>query len=216
LGNKCNILVERLKRLWQVNYANFKIYSINDGIYICKNKNDTLMKKIIITACMLVGILLNSQAQRISKNAIGLRLSEFDGLGIAASYQHGLQNNHRIELDLGVWNHNYHRDGVYYDSQTVKVVGLFQWVLPIQNRFNWYVGVGGGAGTFNNKEDNDYPDNGAFGLVAGDIGVEYSFKFPLQLFIDVRPEVGFGDYRYTNRGYNNFGPDIGTGARFRF
>lgn len=172
----------------------------------------------MITACMIVGMVFNGQAQKISKNALGLRLSDYYGLGLAASYQRGLSTNHRLELDLGVWNHDYHRDGYKYDSQTVKLVGLFQWVMPIQNRFNWYVGVGGGVGTFNNRnrDENDYPDNAAFGLVAGDIGVEYNFKFPLQLFIDVRPEVGFGDYRYTNRQDTNFGPDIGTGARFRF
>ena len=174
------------------------------------------MKKVLVAVILIVGMVSNSQAQKIAKNALGLRLSDNYGIGLAASYQRGLSSNHRLELDLGVWNHDYRTDDYHYDTQTVKFVGLFQWVMPIQNRFNWYVGVGGGAGTFNNREDNDYPDNGAFGLVAGDIGVEYNFKFPLQLFIDVRPEVGFGDYRYTNREFNSFGPDIGTGARFRF
>ncbi len=181
-----------------------------------ETKNNSIMKKVIITAFMIVGILFQGQAQKFSKNALGLRLSDNYGLGLAASYQRSLAENHRIELDLGVWNHDYHRDGYQYNNQTVKFVGLFQWVFKIQKGFNWYVGVGGGAGTFNNRETNDYPDNGAFGLVAGDIGVEYNFKFPLQLFIDVRPEVGFGDYRYTNRDYTNLAPDIGTGARFRF
>ena len=178
------------------------------------------MKKVFVTAFMIVGLVFNSHAQKISKNALGLRLSENDGIGIGASYQRGLMKNYRLEFELGVRNHNYNNDGYHYDTQTVKFVGLFQWVWAIDKGFNWYAGIGGGFGSYSNREkenNNDYPDNGGFGLVAGDIGIEYNFrKFPLQLFVDVRPEVGFGDYKYTNSNLNTFGPDIGTGARFRF
>lgn len=178
------------------------------------------MKKVMITAFMIVGLIFSSQAQRSSKNALGLRLSENDGLGLEASYQRNLMKNYRLEFDLGVRNNDYRHDGYRYDSQTVKLVGLFDWVFDIKNGFKWYAGVGGGLGAYNNREkENNNPNdgNGAFGLVAGDIGVEYNFKnFPLQLFFDVRPEAGFGDYKYTNSNLNTFGPDIGTGARFRF
>jgi len=159
---------------------------------------------------MLAGMAFSAQAQSIAKNALGLRLGDNDGFGAEVSYQRGLGDNNRLELDLG-W-----RDSKYYDA--VKLVGLYQWVWNIEGGFNWYAGVGGGVGTFDYNYDgpgpfnNDYDDNGTFLLVAGDIGIEYKFDFPLQLSLDFRPELYFGDdYRD-----DNFGPDIALGARFTF
>ena len=168
------------------------------------------MKKLFLSAFMLAGMAFSTQAQSIAKNALGLRLGDNDGFGAEVSYQRGLGDNNRLELDLG-W-----RDSKYYDA--VKLVGLYQWVWNIEGGFNWYAGVGGGVGTFDYNYDgpgpfnNDYDDNGTFLLVAGDIGIEYKFDFPLQLSLDFRPELYFGDdYRD-----DNFGPDIALGARFTF
>lgn len=169
------------------------------------------MKKLFLSAFMLAGMAFSTQAQSIAKNALGLRLGDNDGFGAEVSYQRGLGENNRLELDLG-W-----RDSKHYDA--VKLVGLYQWVWNIEGGFNWYAGVGGGVGTFDYNYDgpgpdfdNDYDDNGTFLLVAGDIGIEYKFDFPLQLSLDFRPELYFGDdYRD-----DNFGPDIALGARFTF
>jgi hypothetical protein len=59
------------------------------------------MKKVILSAFMLLGLALSAQAQDISKNALGLRLGDNDGFGGEISYQRGLGGNNRLELDLG-------------------------------------------------------------------------------------------------------------------
>jgi len=171
------------------------------------------MKKLFLAAFMVAGVAFNAQAQEISKNAIGLRLGDNDGFGGEVSYQRRLSTDNRLELDLG-W-----RDSNHYDA--IKLVGLYQWVWNIEGGFNWYAGVGAGIGTFDYDYngpgpgpdfDNDYDDSGTFLLAAGDIGIEYNFDFPLQLSLDFRPELYFGDdFRD-----DNFGPDIALGVRFRF
>ncbi len=166
------------------------------------------MKKILFTAMALIGLAFGAQAQEIRKNALGLRLGDNDGFGGEISYQRALGDNNRLELDLG-W-----RDSKHYDA--IKVVGLYQWVWNIEGGFNWYAGVGGGLGTYN-FDDDDFPgdaddDGGTFLLVAGDIGIEYVFDIPLQLSLDFRPELYFGDdFRE-----DNWGPDIALGIRFTF
>lgn len=163
------------------------------------------MKKLFFTAFMLIGLAFNTQAQDISKNALGLRLGDNDGFGGEISYQRGLSDNNRLELDLGWRNSN--------DIDAIKIAGLYQWVWNIEGGFNWYAGVGGGLGTWNYNKNN-YKDDGSFFFAAGDIGIEYLFDIPLQLSLDFRPEIYFGgDYADYN---DNFGPDIALGIRYRF
>jgi len=168
------------------------------------------MKKLLLSAIMLVGLAFASNAQEISKNALGLRLGDNDGFGGEISYQRGLGDNNRLELNLG-WRNN-----DKYDA--FKLVGLYQWVWNIEGGFNWYAGVGGGVGSysndnnrFNNGNDNDYDDNGTYFLAAGNLGIEYNFDIPLLLSLDIRPELYFGD----DFG-NDFGPDIALGIRYQF
>ncbi|WP_130733652.1 hypothetical protein [Flavobacterium sp. J27] len=163
------------------------------------------MRKLFLTAFMLVGLVFSAQAQDISKNALGLRLGDNDGFGGEISYQRGLSDNNRLELDLGWRNSN--------DVDAIKLAGLYQWVWNIEGGFNWYAGVGGGLGTWNYNK-HGYKDDGSFFFAAGDIGIEYLFDIPLQLSLDFRPEIYFGgDYADFN---DNFGPDIALGIRYRF
>jgi hypothetical protein len=66
-----------------------------------KTKNH-YMKKIILSAVMLLGLAFSAQAQTISKNALGLRLGDSGGFGTEITYQRGLGDNNRLELDLGL------------------------------------------------------------------------------------------------------------------
>jgi hypothetical protein len=175
------------------------------------------MKKLILSAVMLVGLAISAQAQEVRDNALGVRLGDSDGFGGEISYQRGLSNNKRLEFDLG-W-----RNSGNYDA--MKLVGLHQWVWNIDGGFNWYAGVGAGVGTWsydrgnNNNWNNDWDDSGTFLLVAGDIGIEYVFDIPLQVSLDLRPELYFADGRNDNdfdNNYNSFGPDIALGIRFTF
>ncbi|MBF02508.1 MAG: hypothetical protein CMP76_04345 [Flavobacterium sp.] len=164
------------------------------------------MRKLILTAFMLVGLAFSSQAQDISKNALGLRLGDNDGFGGEISYQRGLSDNNRLEFDLG-WRNSNHVDAF-------KLVGLYQWVWNIEDGFNWYAGVGAGVGSWSIDEKYyGVKDSGSYFLAAGDIGIEYNFDFPLQLSLDFRPELYFGgDENYRD----DFGPDIALGIRYRF
>lgn len=166
------------------------------------------MKKIILSAFMLMGLAFSAQAQDISPNALGLRLGDNDGFGGEISYQRALSDNNRLELDLGWRNSN--------NVDAFKLTGLYQWVWAIDNGFNWYAGVGGGLGSWSYKYNNNsinIDDSGTFVYVAGDIGIEYGFEeVPILLSLDFRPELYFSDsYRS-----DNFGPDIALGIRFQF
>lgn len=163
------------------------------------------MKKLTIIGLMLFGFSLTSNAQEIAKNALGVRLGSNDGFGFEISYQRGLSDNNRLELDLGLRNTD--------NDDAFKIIGLYQWVWQIENRFNWYVGVGGGAGSWdnNNKNHQEYED-GAFFVLAGDIGIEYNFDIPLLISLDFRPEIYFGN-NYRN---DNYGSDIGLSLRYQF
>jgi len=163
------------------------------------------MKNFLFTAIMLVGLAFSTQAQNISKNAIGLRLGDNDGFGGEISYQRALSSNNRLELDLGWRNSNY--------VDAFKLIGLYQWVWNIEGGFNWYAGVGGGVGSWS-YDRFDNKQSGSFIALAGDIGIEYNFDFPLQLSLDFRPELYFGgDYSDFRDG---FGPDIALGIRYKF
>lgn len=167
-------------------------------------KKHLYMKKLILSAFMLLGLAFSTQAQDISKNALGLRLGDNDGFGGEISYQRALGSNNRLELDLG-WRSSKHVDAV-------KLTGLYQWVWNIEGGFNWYAGVGAGIGSW--SVDKDYGDgSGTVILAAGDIGIEYNFQeAPIQLSLDFRPEF------YLNDDYrdDNFGSDIALSIRYRF
>lgn len=150
-------------------------------------------------------------AQEISNHALGLRLGDSDGFGAEISYQKSIARTNRLELDLG-W-----RDSRNFDA--IKLVGLYQWVRPIDSGLQWYYGFGGGVGSvdfgyrYNNNNEPFQPDGGLFVLAAGDIGIEYNFDFPLLLSLDFRPEigvVGYGDFS------DNFDFDIALGVRYQF
>ncbi|WP_299764022.1 hypothetical protein [uncultured Dokdonia sp.] len=156
------------------------------------------MKTYITSIVAIIAFAFSVNAQEISKNAIGLRLGDNDGFGGEVSYQRYLNENNRLEFDLGWRDSN--------NVEAFKLVGLYQWVFPLDGNFNWYVGAGAGIGSFDAGEV-----DGTFGLVAGDVGIEYNFDIPLLLSLDFRPELGF------NEDFNddvNF--DIALGIRYQF
>jgi hypothetical protein len=162
------------------------------------------MKKTILLFGILIAFGCNTQSQNVSKNALGLRLGDNDGFGGELSYQRRLSDNNRLELDLGIRDSNY--------INALKLAALYQWFWKIEGGLNWYAGVGGGVGSWRYERKNDN-DNGSFGFVAGDLGIEYDFDFPLQISLDLRPEFYFNSDKYRD---NNYGSDIGLGIRYRF
>ncbi len=166
------------------------------------------MKNVILAIVCLFGFTYTGQAQEISENALGLRFGGGNGYGLEVSFQHHINGNHRLEFDLGFRNdHNF---------GSFKLTGLYQWVWNIEGGFNWYAGAGVGIGSVNAKDyyvdKHPHTDDGAFALIAGNIGIEYLFDVPIQVFIDFRPEIILADYGV----YNSFGPDLAIGVRYRF
>ncbi|WP_026449896.1 hypothetical protein [Aequorivita capsosiphonis] len=164
------------------------------------------MKKSILIVLLIAGFGWQASSQEISKNAIGLRLSESDGFGPEVNYQRALGDNNRLELGLA-WHSKR-----YWDA--VKLTGIYQWIWNIDGGFNWYAGPGAGVGLVS-YDYNDYPPyrrddkSEAFAFITGDVGIEYSFDFPLLVSFDFRPQANFG-YR------ENVSFDVGLSARYQF
>lgn len=161
------------------------------------------MKKTILFTAMLISLTFCVQAQKISKNALGLRIGDNDGFGGEISYQRKLAANNRLELDLGLRGNN--------NVNALKLAALYQWIWNIENGFHWYAGVGGGVGSWNSDKKDVNSQNFAF--LAGDLGIEYDFDAPFQISLDIRPELYFNSNAYRT---NSFGPDIALGVRYRF
>lgn len=162
------------------------------------------MKKIILLSVLFFGLVLTSNAQKISKNALGLRFGINNGFGAELSYQNRLTSDNRLEVDLGIRG-----DSNYF---AVKATALYQWVGEIENGLNWYAGFGGGLGNWTVKETRYTKKNSnLFFFGAGIVGIEYNFDgLPLVISLDFRPEFGFSDY------YNGFGTDFGLSLRYQF
>ncbi len=156
---------------------------------------------------IIAGFGWQASAQEISKNAIGLRLSESNGFGPEVNFQRALGDNNRLELGLGWHSERYWND--------VKFTGIYQWVWNIDGGFNWYAGPGLGAGIESFERSYDtYPpyrnkDSEAFMFFTGDVGIEYGFDFPLLISFDFRPQVNL-NYR------DDVTFDVGISARYKF
>lgn len=169
------------------------------------------MKNLMLTSALILGVVFCSNAQEIAKNAIGLRIGGGNGFDAEVSYQRAVgADNNRLEFDLGI------EDDKYFSA--VQLVGIYQWVWNIEGGFNWYAGPGVGVGFYSFDDDRyDFPgrDNDpseAYALITGNVGIEYSFDFPLLLSLDFRPEFVLDDYD----GGDDVDFGIGLGVRYQF
>lgn len=157
------------------------------------------MKKILFSIVFALTATLSIQAQDISKNAIGVRFGSNDGLGGEISYQRKLSDTNRLEVDLG-WRNNSNTDAY-------KLTGIYQWVWPLGNQFNWYAGFGGGIGNWKTK---NVDKTQTLLIAAGNVGIEFDLDIPLLISLDYRPEIGF------NKIYDGLNSDIALGLRYQF
>ncbi|MBC8172436.1 MAG: hypothetical protein H7X71_00905 [Chitinophagales bacterium] len=157
------------------------------------------MKKIFF---LLVSICC-MQLMHAQTSAIGLRLSGGSLLGAEASYQQWMGNNNRIEADLGFNSRNW--------TSVLQFTVLYQWVFELEAPFNWYCGVGGSTGFWDfNDEILGNSDGGFFINADFDIGIEYTFEIPLQVSLDLRPQIGLLN------SYDSFDGTLGLGVRYTF
>jgi hypothetical protein len=161
------------------------------------------MKKIILSLVLVFGCLTFANAQQ---NALGLKNSMINSNGMDISYQRWLCESNRLEFNLGL------SDLDTKHGTDFSFSAAYQWVFDLDQLatgFKWYVGAGAAAGLFTHKDLDSQ-----FRLAAiGNLGIEYNFKFPLQLAIDYTPTLSitpsFGDFYGEDR-------SVRFAARWRF
>ena len=155
------------------------------------------MKKIILIAAMVLGFATAAIAQ---PRAFGLRGGEL-------SYQHSFGQNF-LEVDGGV-GFGLGTSG----SLNVGATGIYNFMIAQpqwtdRGEWGFYAGPGGTVGL---GLDND--SNSFFNVsVAGMVGLEYTFWFPLQLSVDFRQHIGAG---FAGHGLYNLS-SLCIGVRYRF
>jgi len=160
------------------------------------------MRRIIIAAILIIGAAVAANAQ---PRAIGGR---FGYSGLEASYQHTLGGSNFIEADLGldyIWGIGFKTTGTYNFM-------IAQPAWTSRGEWGLYAGPGISLGyvgdkvKYRNKAQNGTSSTytnfgkGFMLAVAAQAGLEYTFWFPLQLSVDIRPYFGIHVFngKYTN------------------
>lgn len=154
------------------------------------------MKNVLVLVALLTGF---SSVAQVNPHAIGLRGGSGSyGSGAEISYQHGLGDANRIELDLG-WGGN---NSIVNNYSRLYVAGIYHWNWNITEGLNWFAGPGAVLGLHSGK--NNSVDDGLTLGVGGQVGIEYDFNdldVPLLLGFDVRPMWRFIGYNSGNAGF---------------
>ncbi len=159
------------------------------------------MKQVILLFAFL-SLPLLAFSQNRSDSSIGLRFGGGNGYGAEFSFQTPFNDN-RAELDLG-WGGGKHWNGW-------TLTGLYQWVMPIESGFYWYLGAGPALGYWEEHDDYYHKDGGLYIAASLNAGAEYKFaEIPLQIALDLRPEFGL-----INR-WDAVGGGLGLSVRYCF
>ena len=157
------------------------------------------MKRIILIAALIFGVAVAATAQ---PRAVGGRLA----YGLEASYQHYVGGENFVEANLGF---------CYFSALNATATYNFMIAQPAwtaRGQWGFYAGPGASVGL-----DLIGRSEFVFGVV-GQVGLEYTFWFPLQLSVDLRPQIGFaagnGGARFYTEGMFGFVPTIGVRYRF--
>ena len=172
------------------------------------------MRRVIIIA-LFATISFAALAQ---PRAAGLR---FGTTGLEASYQHSFGWDYFLEGEIGLdFGAGVKSPAGFKAVATYNII----WARPAwTDRGSWalYAGpglaFGGVADTVTYRIDNikhTIADNGFMMSLVAQAGIEYTFWFPLQLSLDMRPYFGF----HTNKGYEIVGgpASIQYGAKTSF
>lgn len=164
--------------------------------YICIICIDTTlnmidMKRFLLIAALMLGMAFAATAQ---PKAIGARM----GWGFEASYQHMVNGPDFVEADLGLFNTSLNAAAVYN-----FMIAQPSWTE--RGEWGFYAGPGAALGL-------GLANNSGFNLAAaGQVGLEYTFWFPLQLSFDIRAQLG---YTFGHSFYWGIGPALGVRYRF--
>lgn len=153
------------------------------------------MKKIILIAALTLGVAFAAAAQ---PKAIGLRL----GWSVEASYQHNVNGADFVEANLGTFGYA----GLDLSSTYNFMIAQPAWTD--RGEWGFYAGPGLALGFF----------HGTSIAVQGQVGLEYTFWFPLQLAIDLKPQIGVvmwnGGAGFWRPGLYGFSPCLSVRYRF--
>lgn len=158
------------------------------------------MKKTFLILAALVGFAFAASAQ---PKSIGGRLGNY---GIDVSYENYVFGGadfleFGLGLDNGFSTSSFHVDGIYNFM-------ILQPNWTSMGSWGFYAGPGASVAVWKNKND----ENTVYAGFVGNVGLEYTFDFPLQLSVDFRPRLMFGD-----GGLRGDGPfSLGIGVRYAF
>jgi len=142
---------------------------------------------------------------QIPDHTLGLRFGgTVNAWGAEASYQIGVSDNTRLELDLGY--------GANDGLSVIKAVGGFHYCGNLGGDFGWFGGPVLAGGAFKQEKDGVNADQfKSFIHIGAVLGIDYFFhQFPLQVSVDFRPEIPIGD-SYTDANFDN---GFGLGVRY--
>ena len=150
------------------------------------------MKKIILTAALVLGLAAAASAQ---PRALGVRIGD----GAEISYQHTLGNNF-LEVDGGL-------DFAFDKTFSVGATGIYNFMITeFGDGWSFYAGPGAGVGLGLGEA------NYLTLSVAGMVGIEYNFDIPLQIALDFKQHIGLGF-----NGHGLWTPSsFGIGIRYKF
>lgn len=154
------------------------------------------MKKFILIAALVLGVAFAAAAQ---PKAIGLRW----GWNTEISYQHNLGGANFVEANIGTFG---------FDSFDISSTYNFMIAQPAwTSRGDWGIYAGPGLALGFNSWYTNF-------AIQGQVGLEYTFWFPLQLAVDIKPQFGLwaGNRQagFFTEGMYGFAPSFSVRYRF--
>lgn len=150
------------------------------------------------TMLICLAALCLSFAAGAQPRALGVRLG---AVGMEMSYQHQTQQRSFIEAEIGT---------EFGGLEGFKASGTYNFIFARPawtNRGYWgiYTGPGIALGCLDNK----------FLLAfSAQAGIEYTFWFPMQISLDLRPSYGILNGKFHDRGKLGFLPSVSLRHRF--
>lgn len=155
-------------------------------------------------AILIIAVLVSSAAVALAQpKSIGGRLGNY---GVDVSYENYVSRGadfleFGLGLDNGFSTSSFHVDGIYNFM-------IIQPNWTSVGTWGFYAGPGASVALWKNSDD----ENTVYAGFVGNVGLEYTFSFPLQLSVDFRPRLMFGD-----GGVRGDGPfSLGVGVRYAF
>ena len=155
-------------------------------------------------ALLIIAVLVSSAAVALAQpKSIGGRLGNY---GVDVSYENYVSRGadfleFGLGLDNGFSTSSFHVDGIYNFM-------IIQPNWTSVGTWGFYAGPGASVALWKNSDD----ETTLYAGFVGNVGLEYTFSFPLQLSVDFRPRLMFGD-----GGVRGDGPfSLGVGVRYAF